>query len=88
MPKGASLEPYRVVGPICESSDDFGVHDWPTAEVAEAAILDCGAYGYSMASQYNGRALPTEVFLRGGAIESVLPRAPTTAWVDGRLATL
>lgn len=86
MPKGATLEPYRVVGPICESSDDFGVHDWPTSDVAEAAILDSGAYGYSMASQYNGRALPTEVFLRGGDIASIIARAPTTAWVDGRLA--
>ncbi len=81
----ASVRSYRVVGPVCESSDDFGVHDLPTA-CDEVAILDAGAYGYSMASCYNGRALPAEVFLRGGSVAMATRRRPEEDWVLGRLA--
>lgn len=81
----ASVRPYRVVGPVCESSDDFGIHDLPDGDLAAVAILDAGAYGFSMASRYNGRALPAEVFLRGGAIASVAPRSGPEEWVSDRL---
>ena len=76
---------YRVVGPVCESSDDFGIHDLPDGELREVAILDAGAYGFSMASRYNGRALPSEVFLRGGAVSAAAPRLPAEDWVQDRL---
>lgn len=81
-----SLVPYRVVGPVCESSDDFGVHELPDVDMrdGEVALLDVGAYGYSLASRYNGRALPAEVFLRGGGIATVHPRKAITDWVDDR----
>lgn len=84
LPEHVTLAAYRVVGPVCESSDDFGVHDLPEAGISEVALLDAGAYGYSMASRYNGRPLPAEVFLRGGAIAAVHPRRPLTDWVDDR----
>ena len=79
---------YRFLrsGPVCESSDDFGAHSLPDAGFDHVALLDAGAYGFSMASCYNGRALPAEVFLRGGAISSISARAPAQAWVDARLA--
>jgi diaminopimelate decarboxylase len=77
--------PYRVVGPVCESSDDFGIHDLPEAgNFSEVALLDAGAYGYSMASRYNGRALPAEVFLRGGVVVGVSARKPSSDWVNDR----
>ena len=82
---GAKLLPYRVVGPVCESSDDFGVHELPEGELSEVALLDAGAYGYSMASRYNGRPLPAEMFLRGGVVSTIRPRKPITDWVDERL---
>ncbi len=85
----AGLHATRVVGPVCESSDDFGVHDLPPAEPGsdfrEVAILDVGAYGFAMASRYNGRALPAEVFLRGGAIIKVNARSAAEDWVTDRL---
>lgn len=81
----ASVRAYRVVGPVCESSDDFGVHDLPDGDLREVAILDAGAYGYSMASRYNGRALPAEVFLRGGVVASATPRSAADEWVRDRL---
>lgn len=84
MAADARLLPYRVVGPVCESSDDFGVHELPEGDVAEVALLDAGAYGFSMASQYNGRPLPAEMFLRGGGVVTVHTRKPVTAWVDDR----
>ncbi|HEY2511644.1 MAG TPA: diaminopimelate decarboxylase [Polyangiaceae bacterium] len=78
--------PVRVVGPVCESSDDFGEHTG-LSEAGYVALLDAGAYGYTMASRYNGRAMPAEVFLRGGAVVAVSPRKPMEDWVDERLAT-
>lgn len=76
---------YRVVGPVCESSDDFGVHELPDGALEAVAILDSGAYGYSMASQYNGRALPAEVFVAGGRVALATPRQGPDAWIEGRL---
>jgi diaminopimelate decarboxylase len=82
-----ALDPieWRVVGPVCESSDDFGTHALPRTPPRDVAILDAGAYGFTMASQYNGRALPLEVFLRGGAIVARTTRAAPDAWVDSRV---
>jgi diaminopimelate decarboxylase len=81
---GAETVPYRVVGPVCESSDDFGLHDLPGRGFDEVAILDVGAYGYAMASRYNGRPLPAEVFLRGGAVVAKYLRKPISDWVEDR----
>lgn len=86
MPPGAgAAKTYRVVGPVCESSDDFGLHELPEGELEFVAILDAGAYGYSMASRYNGRALPAEVFLRGGRVALASVRAAREDWVADRL---
>lgn len=80
----ASAPGYRVVGPVCESSDDFGEH--PFAAVPERVLIrDAGAYGFTMASEYNGRALPTEVFLRGGRVAEISASPGVDAWVARRL---
>lgn len=52
-----------VVGPICESSDFFA-KDRTLGKVYEGdfvAVMDAGAYGYSMASIYNLQELPLEI---------------------------
>ena len=49
------------------------------------AILDAGAYGYTMASEYNGRALPSEVFLEDGRVVLVRRRRDESAWIEERL---
>lgn len=56
--------PYDVVGPCCESSDVFG-KDILLEECHRGdfiAIRSAGAYGESMASQYNCRPLAPAVF--------------------------
>ncbi len=57
-------QPYDVVGPICESSDVFGKGILLNAchRGDLIALRSAGAYGESMASQYNGRPLPGSVF--------------------------
>ncbi len=75
---------WRVVGPVCESSDDFGEHSLPREPPRAVAILDAGAYGYTMASQYNGRQLPVEAFLRGGQIVGRTERTTVEQWAAAR----
>lgn len=51
---------YDIVGPICESSDTFA-KDYSLPETKRGDILairSAGAYGETMASQYNCRELP------------------------------
>lgn len=58
------LEPTRVEGPICESTDSLGVHDLPPLRRGDlVAIADAGAYAASQSSTYNGRARPAQVLL-------------------------
>ncbi len=59
---------YDIVGPVCESTDAFA-HDrkMTSLEVGDLlAILDAGAYGSAMSSNYNRRPLPAEVLVDGG----------------------
>ena len=56
-----------VVGPICESADVLGrERELPALGRGDlVAILDAGAYGFSMASRYNQQPLPAEVVVQG-----------------------
>ena len=56
-----------VVGPVCESGDVF-CHDRsisPLERGDRVAIRSAGAYGFSMASNYNTRPRPAEVLVSG-----------------------
>ena len=67
-------ETYDVVGPICESGDALA-KDRRLPRIDEGdllAILNAGAYGFSMSSQYNARPRAAEVMVRNG--NSVLVR--------------
>jgi diaminopimelate decarboxylase len=64
----AEKETYDVAGPICESGDLLA-KERQLPEIHEGdllAILNTGAYGYSMSSQYNSRPRAAEVMIRGG----------------------
>jgi diaminopimelate decarboxylase len=64
-----------VVGPLCESSDTLGKERrMPRPKPGDLmAILDAGAYGAVMASNYNRRTMPAEVLV-DGATWSVIRR--------------
>jgi diaminopimelate decarboxylase len=56
-----------IVGPVCESGD-FLARDRHMPIVSEGellAVLDAGAYGMSLASNYNTRGRPAEVMVEG-----------------------
>lgn len=57
-----AIEPTRVEGPICESTDALGTHDLPPLRRGDlVAISDAGAYAASLASTYNGRPRAPQV---------------------------
>lgn len=63
---GDLREQIDVVGPICESSDCFA-HDRSLPHVEEGdllAILDVGAYGLVLSSNYNTRPRPAEILVK------------------------
>lgn len=59
-------EKYDVVGPICESADCFGKDvTLPATQRGDMILIhSCGAYGETMASQYNLRNLAPSFFSR------------------------
>jgi diaminopimelate decarboxylase len=64
---------YTVVGPICETGDILA-HDRELPDVVKddiIAILDTGAYGFSMSSQYNGRPRCTELLVNNGQVDVI-----------------
>jgi len=73
--------PTEVVGPICESTDVLAAAaDLPDLEPGDlVAILDAGAYGMTMASNYNTQPRPPEIVVSGG-VAAVARRRET--WDD------
>ena len=68
------------MGPVCESTDVLGKNrELAVHEGDFLAILDAGAYGASMASNYNSRALPMEYLVDGEQVRML--RIPQS-WQD------
>jgi diaminopimelate decarboxylase len=65
--KGHPLEVVDVVGPLCESGDFLALdRTVPRVERGDyLAVLCTGAYGYTLASNYNARPRPAEVLIDG-----------------------
>ncbi len=65
-----------VVGPICETGDFFGRdRELPSAAPGDLlAILDAGAYGMSLSSNYNSRGRAAEVLVDGKKVRLVRRR--------------
>jgi len=57
----------QVVGPVCESADVLGRDRQlpPLKPVDKVALMTAGAYGMTMASNYNARPRPAEVVVDG-----------------------
>ena len=74
-PRGAT-ELADVVGPVCESADVLAPRRrLPRLEAGDLIVLrTAGAYGMSMASQYNARRRPAEVLVSGESFRVVRRR--------------
>lgn len=75
-PHAASTETVRLVGKYCESGDILiDQAKLPHLEAgAVVAVLATGAYGYSMASNYNRNPRPAVVFAENGQAKLVVRR--------------
>ena len=77
--EGAPVRPYTVVGNICESGDILA-KDRLLPAMSEGdviAVLDAGAYGFVMASNYNNRLRPAEVLLKEDGSVQLIRRRDT-----------
>lgn len=76
-PPGSSRKTVvDVVGPVCETGDFFA-RDRKISPVKPGdlvAILDAGAYGMSLASNYNSRPRPAEVLVEGRRVRLIRRR--------------
>jgi diaminopimelate decarboxylase len=75
-PDAEPKENLDVAGHICESGDLFA-RDRLLPEVKEGdvlAIMNAGAYAFSMASQYNSRPRPGEVLVKKGEVDVIRER--------------
>jgi diaminopimelate decarboxylase len=72
----AQKEIVDVVGPVCESGDFFARDRElsPAEEGDLLAILDAGAYGMVLASNYNTRTRPAEVLVSGKSVKLIRRR--------------
>lgn len=70
--------PADVVGPVCETGDFFALgRDLPALERGDLVLLrGAGAYGMSMASNYNTRPSAAEVLVDDGRFETIRRRQP------------
>jgi diaminopimelate decarboxylase len=72
----ATARKIDIVGPVCESGDFFAL-DRPMPELRAGdllAIMSTGAYGFTMASNYNSRPLPAEALVRGNKASLIRKR--------------
>ena len=78
--KGARRIASDIVGPVCETGDFFARdRELQALEPGDlVAILDAGAYGMSLASNYNSRPRPAEVLVQGKRVR-LIRRRETTA---------
>jgi diaminopimelate decarboxylase len=67
---------YDVVGPICESGDALAKgRRLPKIDEGDLlVVLNAGAYGFAMSSQYNSRPRAAEVLVKNGTYELVRKR--------------
>jgi diaminopimelate decarboxylase len=74
-PRGGTGRRFDVVGPVCESADWLARdRQLDIAPGDLVAILSAGAYGMSMASNYNSRGRPAEVIVDGDRAHLVRAR--------------
>lgn len=74
-PQRKASQEFHVAGKYCESGDILADAKLPLLKAGDIlAMLDTGAYGYSMASNYNRNPRPAVVFAEDGKAQVVIRR--------------
>jgi len=79
-----TVKTYDVVGPVCETGDFLGKER--TLAIAEGdllAVRSSGAYGFTMASNYNSRPRAAEILVDGENSHIVRERETIASLFDG-----
>jgi diaminopimelate decarboxylase len=85
--KDRKVEVVDVVGPVCETGDFLGRdRSMPLPRAGELlAVGHVGAYGFSMASNYNSRPRPAEVMVDGDEVLLIRERESFEDLVRGEV---
>jgi diaminopimelate decarboxylase len=83
----ARSETVDIVGPVCESGDFFARgREVPVVQEGELlAILDAGAYGMALASNYNTRPRAAEVLVQGKSAKVIRKRESVEDLIRGEV---
>ncbi len=78
---------YDIVGPVCESGDFLAqARPFPPTRPGDLiAVMQAGAYGFAMSSNYNGRLRPAEVLVDGRQYQVIRARQQYQHLLDGSL---
>jgi diaminopimelate decarboxylase len=78
-------EKVDIVGPVCESGDFFAQdRELPSIKEGDViALMSAGAYGFTMASNYNSRPLPAEILVNGAESEVIRQRQTLADLIQG-----
>ena len=82
---GTEVELTDVVGPVCETGDYLAQNrELPPVKQGDLlAVMSAGAYGFTMASNYNTRPMPAEILVDGATAHLVRERQTLEDLVRG-----
>ena len=75
VPREGETATYDIVGPVCETGDFLGKERDLNIQAGDLlAVRSSGAYGFTMASNYNTRPRAVEVMIDGSAVHVIRQR--------------
>jgi len=76
-----------LVGPVCETGDFFAKdRKMPPFKPGDLiAVMSAGAYGFTMASNYNSRPRPPEIMVKGGTYSIIRERETYDDLINGEM---
>ncbi|MEI6350233.1 MAG: diaminopimelate decarboxylase [Verrucomicrobiota bacterium] len=82
-----TTEAVDIVGPVCESGDFFAQdRELPPLDEGDLiALMSAGAYGSTMASNYNSRPLPAEILVNGAVAKTIRQRQTPDDLIRGEV---
>jgi len=83
-PTDSEKKNYDIVGPVCETGDFLGKDRLLSAEEGNIlAVLDVGAYGMSMSSNYNSRPKASEILVDDDKLHLIRNRETFADLING-----